>query len=94
MWTDAKQQKQFVEDHVSDWIQQLLQGKSQSILVVGGVESGIKYLMKGSNSTPGIISSIQKRLATLSAEMKISAKVSYMRYDMGIDVYINIVMYR
>lgn len=94
MWTDAKQQKQFVEDHVSDWIQQLLQGKSQSILVVGGVESGIKYLMKGSNSTPGIISSIQKRLATLSAEMKISAKVSYMRYDMGIDVSINIVMYR
>ena len=43
----------------------------------------MKYLLKGSNSTPGIVYSIQKRLASLSAEMKITAKMSYIRYANG-----------
>lgn len=43
----------------------------------------MKYLLKGSNPTPGIIYSIQKRLASLSAEMKITAKMSYIRFVDG-----------
>lgn len=76
-------QKQFVDDHVSDWITKLLYGSSQSIVVAGSADSGIKYLMKGSNSTPGIVSSIEKRLASLSGDMKITAKMSYIRYCDG-----------
>lgn len=85
---DSITQKQFMEDHTSDWIEKLIHGKSQSVVVVGSVDSGIKYLMKGSNSTPGIVSSIQKRLAALSADMKITAKMSYIRYSNGMSIFL------
>lgn len=81
---DSKSQKQFVEAHISEWIEQLLHGTSFAVVVLGHEDSGTKYLMKGSNSNPGIVSSIEKRLASLSAEMKITAKMSYIRYAYSI----------
>ena len=86
--SDSISQKQFVDSHVTNWIDQLMEGTSQAVFVVGSLDSGMKYLLKGSNSTPGIVYSIQKRLASLSAEMKITAKMSYIRYSNGTIIWI------
>jgi hypothetical protein len=54
--------------------------QSVCVTVVGNSTGGKNYLLKGSNSSPGIIPSIEKRIVSLSSELKFSAKVSYIRF--------------
>ena len=44
--TDSTTPKQFIDDHMKHWIEELLQGVNQFLFVVGHGESEIKYLMK------------------------------------------------
>lgn len=73
-------QKSFVEEHVNKWIDGIFHGICQFVVVAGTEDSGKKYLIKGSNSTPGIIPFLEKRLAALGAELVLTSKVSYLRY--------------
>ena len=82
--TDETTQKVFVEEHISEWIQSILHGVCQLVIVAGSEDSGKNYLIKGNNSTPGIIPSIEKRLAVLGTELTLSSKVSYLRYSNSI----------
>ena len=74
---ETKTQKKFVEDHVDVWIKDLLQGVSSYIVVTGTV-------LKGSNSIPGIVPTFQKRLVQLAGDLKLSSRLSYVRYCDGL----------
>ncbi|KAK8804288.1 hypothetical protein WA171_000380, partial [Blastocystis sp. BT1] len=80
---ETKTQKKFVEDHVDVWIKDLLQGVSSYIVVTGTVDGGKNYLLKGSNSIPGIVPTFQKRLVQLAGDLKLSSRLSYVRYCDG-----------
>ena len=81
---ETKTQKKFVEDHVDVWIKDLLQGVSSYIVVTGTVDGGKNYLLKGSNSIPGIVPTLQKRLVQLAGDLKLSSRLSYVRYCDGL----------
>ena len=81
---ETKTQKKFVEDHVDVWIKDLLQGVSSYIVVTGTVDGGKNYLLKGSNSIPGIVPTFQKRLVQLAGDLKLSSRLSYVRYCDGL----------
>ena len=87
--TAETSQKAFVEEHVNKWIDGIFHGICQFVVVAGTEESGKNYLIKGSNSTPGIIPFLEKRLATLGAELALTSKVSYLRYHKRIFIYIS-----
>lgn len=78
--TAQTSQKAFVEYHVNKWIDGIFHGICQLVVIAGTEESGKNYLMKGSNSTPGIIPFLEKRLAILGAELTLSSKISYLQY--------------
>lgn len=80
---ETKIQKKFIEDHVDTWVKDLLQGVSSYIVVTGTVDGGKNYLLKGSNSMPGIVPTFQKRLVQLAGELKLSSRLSCIRYCDG-----------
>ena len=79
-----------MEEHVNMWIDGIFHGICQFVVVAGTEESGKKYLIRGSNSTPGIIPFLEKRLATLGAELALTSKVSYLRYYKRIAISISL----
>ena len=79
-----------MEEHVNTWIDGIFHGICQFVVVAGTEESGKKYLIRGSNSTPGIIPFLEKRLATLGAELALTSKVSYLRYYKRIVISISL----
>ena len=79
-----------MEEHVNTWIDGIFHGICQFVVVAGTEESGKKYLIRGSNSTPGIIPFLEKRLATLGAELALTSKVSYLRYYKRIAISISL----
>lgn len=83
MHAENRKHKQFVDDHVKQWATDLEKGRSLVIMIAGTVDGGKNYLLKGSNSIPGIIPALQKRMVQLAGESKLSSRISHLRYCDG-----------
>ena len=78
---ETRKHRQFIDDQTAQWTADLKEGVSSLIIVSGTVDGGKNYLLKGSNSMPGLIPTLQKRMVQMAGEMKMSFKVSHLRYS-------------
>lgn len=78
--SDAKSRKQRIDDYTTQWVNDLLKGQNQFIVVAGKEDTGTKYILKGTSLNPGVVPLIEKRIASLCADSTMTAKVAYLRY--------------
>lgn len=78
--SDAKSRKQRIDDYTTHWVNDLLKGQNQFIVVAGKEDTGTKYILKGTSLNPGVVPLIEKRIASLCADSTMTAKVAYLRY--------------
>lgn len=79
--SDAKGRKQRIDDYTTHWVNDLLKGQNQFIVVAGKEDTGTKYILKGTSLNPGVVPLIEKRIASLCADSTMTAKVAYLRYS-------------
>ena len=78
---DAKSRKQRIDDYTTQWVNDLLKGQNQFIVVAGKEDTGSKYILKGTSLNPGVVPLIEKRIASLCSDSTMTAKVAYLRYS-------------
>ena len=60
------------------------------MIISGTIDGGKNYLLKGSNSNPGLVPSLQKRMVQWLGTFKVMANISHFRYSNGMLVYLSI----
>ena len=87
---ETKKHRQFIDNQISQWTTDLMKGISSLVIVSGTIDGGKNYLLKGSNSVPGLIPSLQRRMIQWLGTLKVLANFSHLRYANGILIYLRI----